>query len=157
MLGGSTADEFPGGAVLDHERLSTFIRATRHVDRKTNRIRPEAFMPRRFSGRLETSIYRTIGLKEVEVWLLCKTCYEQPAKLSAYGRGDGSAKHIRAAGLTFDPNGIPHPRHADILGWLDAGASADRSTKSHWMITAHRFAGEFEFVPKPSASTPEGG
>lgn len=107
-------------------------------------------MPRRFGSRLENSVYRTGGLAEAEVWAICHKYYEDPAKLLARGRGDGLAKYILAAGLSFDPNGIPHPRHADILGWHDDGEAADRLTKSHWMLTAQKFAGEFEFIPKPT-------
>lgn len=107
-------------------------------------------MPRRFNGRLESSVYRTSNLSEPDVWEICRKYYEELANLTARGRGDGLARHIMTAGLSFDPNGIPHPRHADIIGWRDDGEAADRSTKSHWMIAAQRFAGEFEFVSKPN-------
>lgn len=106
-------------------------------------------MPRRFDGRLENSVYRTGGLADAEVWEICLRFYERPANLIARGRGDGLATHILAAGLSFDPNGVPHPRHADILGWRDDGEAADRIAKSHWMLAAQKFAGEFEFIPKP--------
>lgn len=155
MLGTSrafTADEIGAGrTVLDHERISTFIRTSRHIDKKTGCVRPEAFTPRRFNSRLEYSVYRTRGLGEAEVWEICRKYYEEPANLTARGRGDGLARHVLAAGLSFDPNGVPHPRHADVIGWRDEGEAADRQLakpKSHWMITAQRFAGEFGFVPK---------
>lgn len=32
-----------------------------------------------------------------------------------------SRGHVLAAGLSFEPNGVPHPRHADIIGWRDEG------------------------------------
>jgi hypothetical protein len=147
---GSTAGRFSGGPVLGHERISYFVRTEQHIDKKTQCLRPEAFMPRRFGSRLETSVYRTSDLTEQAVWEICQVWYEALAKLTAKGRGDGlGACIMEKAGLQFDPNGDPHPRHADIIGWFDDPALQDREMKHHWMRTARKFAGDFSFKPRP--------
>jgi hypothetical protein len=110
-------------------------------------------MPRRFESRLETSVYRTGKLAEPEVWSICKTYYEDLAQLTAKGRGDGSAQGVLNAGLSFDPNGRPHPRHADIIGWHDIPDTPDNSLKHHWMSAARKFAADFVFKPRPFPST----
>ena len=146
----STADNFAGGPVQGAERISYFVRSSKHIDKKTQCVRPEAFMPRRFDSRLETSVYRTEKLTDAAVWNICRTYYEELAQLTAKGRGDGTARAVMTAGLSFDPNGRPHPRHADIIGWLDLPDTQDRDLKHHWMNAARRFAGNFIFKPRPS-------
>lgn len=106
-------------------------------------------MPRRFEARLETSVYRTTELSDVELWQICETYYEKLANLTAKGRGDGSAQSVLDAGLSFDPNGVPHPRHADIVGWHEATNMEDKEMKHHWMNAARKFAGEFSFKARP--------
>lgn len=101
-------------------------------------------------SRLETSVYRTHSLSEAEVWEICRRWYEEIANLLAKGRGDGPAKSIVDAGLSFDADGRPHPKHANIVGWhSDPVLTPPELKKNHWMIAARRFAGSFKFVPHP--------
>ena len=146
----STGDNFTDGPVASHERISYFVRTEKHVDKKTQCVRPEAFMPRKFDGRFETSVYRTNDLTDEAVWEICRTYYETLANLIAKGRGDGLAECVLKGGLRFDPNGDPHPRHADIIGWFDDPSLDDKDLKHHWMSAARRFAGDFNFKPRPA-------
>ena len=69
------------------------------------------------NGRLETSVHRTSGLDRLGNWNLIQSTFESGGKNRAVARAYGPAKAILNAGLTFDADGKPHPRHANVIGW----------------------------------------
>jgi hypothetical protein len=67
----------------------------------------------------QTSVYRTQGLTEVNIWQIGDDFVTKPhpKHLPVLGRADMSAGEIIAADLKIVPRPVPHPLHADIEGW----------------------------------------
>ena len=79
-------------------------------------------MPRREhkNQRLEVSVCRSSQLTEAQVWTLSSPYVDVHAPTPAIGRGVGRAAAVITEKLAFDPDGIPYPEHANIIGWHDA-------------------------------------
>ena len=73
------------------------------------------------SGRWETSIYRTDGLAGPAIWALGYQFVEHRPARHVRARGVGRVSMVPDPPLVLDPNGVPHPRHTDIIGWPNAG------------------------------------
>ncbi|NJO32687.1 MAG: hypothetical protein HC869_05655 [Rhodospirillales bacterium] len=70
--------------------------------------------------RIEMSVYRVDGAASLDVWSICSTYVDSPSKAPprvAKARATGAASVYLESSLLFDPNGIPHPRHTDVIGW----------------------------------------
>ena len=109
--------------VSSGERLSRYVFTKRYLKKTTDRLSPEAFTPHKTSR--ETSIYRTDGCSEENIWELSEkyvTAY-RPDHKSALGRGDLTAQVVFDQKLNVVPHPIPHPRHANIVGWPDEPGS----------------------------------
>jgi hypothetical protein len=76
-------------------------------------VKPGAFLPARDGA---TSVYRTRGLTEEEIWILGEAKVTGPTRKTLYGRGDLPVSAVHATGLRVDPDDSP-PRHAAIVGW----------------------------------------
>jgi hypothetical protein len=107
-------------------------------------------MPRRkqTSGRLEVSVCRSSELTEAQVWSICSAYFDDYAPKPAIGRGVGPAAAVFAEKLAFDPDGIPYPEHANIIGWHDAADKPDDELKHFWMAQAQRIARQFSYMPR---------
>lgn len=153
----STHSEGISPAVQPNELVAYFIRVPKHIDRKTGGIRPQALMPRRVEAthRLETSVYRTSGLSEGEVWEICRVWYELIGGVTAIGRGEGRARSVTEANLDFDADGKPHPRHANIIRWEDDPSKSKEQLKHFWMQAAQKFAPGFQYIEKPRPQGPQ--
>lgn len=66
---------------------------------------------------LQTSVYRTEGLSSAEVWKIGDDLVGTPLGRPIPARADVGANIVYDQGLAIDPDGIPHPRHANIIGW----------------------------------------
>ena len=66
--------------------------------------------------RYETSVYRADGTASAELWRICAAHIDQP-EVAMKARGTVEAAVFLDAQLTFDPDGKPHPRHANVIGW----------------------------------------
>ena len=90
---------------------------TRRDDYKASKniVRFSAFMP---SKSLRTSVYWTNSIPELEVWSIGER-YVASTRGTILGRADFNSfsmvTEIRQLGI--DLTGLPHPRHADIVGW----------------------------------------
>jgi hypothetical protein len=61
-------------------------------------------------------VYRAEGATSAELWTICATHIDQPeAPMKA--RGIVEAAAFLDAQLAFEPDGKPHPRHANVIGW----------------------------------------
>jgi hypothetical protein len=97
------------------ELLSRFLTQPKnHFAPTTGRVRYAAFLPNK---ALQTSVYRTSGLTEAEGWKIGDDLVGTPLGRPIPARADVGAKIVYDQGLAIDPNGIPHPRHANIIGW----------------------------------------
>lgn len=136
------------------EPLSSFVYRSSHVVKSTNTLHYTRLMPRPNSktGRLETSVCRSRGLSDAQVWQICALYFDPPAPKPAIGRGVGPAKSVFNVGLQFDADGKPYPEHANIIGWRDAADIPRDELKHFWMDQAQRIASQFSYDPRPRPS-----
>jgi hypothetical protein len=137
--------------VRENEQLTTFVLHHSRVNRVTGRVREEQFLPRPGKGNpFETSINRTTCLARSTIWKICRDHFEKPAK-HARGRGCGPASAVFAQNLTFDADGVPHPSHANIIGWyIDPAKTVKEMQKHHWKIVAQKIAAKFPYLERPN-------
>lgn len=67
---------------------------------------------------LKTSVFRTSGLGQAEIWDLAVRKVE-PTRGPVIGRGHLEASEIHAKGLHLIPDDDPESLHADIAGWSE--------------------------------------
>jgi hypothetical protein len=102
----------------------------------------------RANQRLETSVCRSSGLNENQIWTICSAYFDVHAPKPAIGRGVGRAAAVFAEKLTFDADGKPYREHANIIGWFDAAGTPDSELKHFWMDQAQRIAKQFSYMPR---------
>lgn len=51
------------------------------------------------------------------MWQICRTQVDHLPSNVMKARGTCPAAVFLELGLAIDPNGIPHPRHADVVAW----------------------------------------
>lgn len=140
--------------VRPEETLCSFVYEPGHVVKKTNSIHHSRLMPRRRDrkpeGRLETSVCRSHGLSETQIWEICQKFFDTKAPKPAIGRGEGQAGAVLKVGLRFDPDGKPYAQHANIVGWHDPGDVPDGVIKHFWMDQAQKMAPSFKYVQRPA-------
>jgi hypothetical protein len=95
-----------------------------YFNSKTGHVSPQAFKqktPKKEGDIRKTSIYRTFGLTDAEVWTIGDEYVTKPhpGHLPILARADLQAQRVLDLDLKFDPDGSPHPRHANIIGWPD--------------------------------------
>jgi hypothetical protein len=104
------------------DRISRYLLLQKSFDAKAQIVLAQAFKPPRptkdFPLR-QTSVYRTQGVGEGEIWELGDRYVTllHPKHWPVLGRADLTAKDVSDADLTIVPHPNPHPRHADIEGW----------------------------------------
>ena len=74
-------------------------------------------MPPRNGG---LSVFRTSGLENTEIWELGKAFAAGESGREVLGRADLRAQTAFSIPLVIDADGVPHRRHANIIGWPDA-------------------------------------
>jgi hypothetical protein len=141
-------------SIVAGEEISSFVRHTNEVVSATGTLRHTKLMPRRnkTTGRWETSICRSSGISENEFWSICRKFYDPFSDRPAIGRGISKAQTIYNEGLGIDPNGIPYPQHADIVGWHDDPSQPDDETKNYRMEQAKRIAPQFVYRTRPEGT-----
>ncbi|HAX90642.1 MAG TPA: hypothetical protein DCY07_00330 [Rhodospirillaceae bacterium] len=100
----------PRNIVAPNERLSRFIFDPAFI--KGN-VSQSIFKPPK---NLTFSTYRTTKINDAAIWHIGDK-YVAPPNKPVLGRVDLLAVDYQNEGLGFIPNGIPHPRHADVVGW----------------------------------------
>ena len=96
------------------ENISRFYFSKSDV-RPNNEIKHNVFMPPSH-GRM--SVYRTSCLTSQEIWEIGKTYVEPSRGKPIVGRADLKAIEIYSCELKINPTELPHPRHANIEGWV---------------------------------------
>ena len=98
--------------------LSRFLTQPRnHFVPTTGRVRYAAFLP---SRALQTSVYQISGLADDSVWDLGDRFVAPLLATRMTARADIEAKIVFECGLAVDPDGVPHRRHANIVGWPES-------------------------------------
>lgn len=116
------------------ETLCRFLTDRGHYSPTKRIVRHTAFFPPR-DNRL--SVYWTTGCSDRVVWELGDR-YVAPLRGPILGQGRVNSLVAYAAGLTVDLTGVPHPRHADIVGW-----DVDRKKAR---LQAHKLADKAQLV-----------
>lgn len=113
----------------------------RHVNKETNKAKPNAFLPYK---HVKLSVIRHRDITEAEVWEIGQEV-SKLRNLPLIGRGDFLASVARGQGLDVVPDegeGIPR-NHANVVGW-----PADRPTQ---MMKALEIAASASYVPAPKS------
>ncbi len=133
------------------ELLSSFVYRSEQIVKKTNTLHHVRLMPRRNpeTRRLETSVCRSRGFSEADVWLICAVHFDVYSPKPAIGRGVGPAEAVFNVNLQFDADGKPYREHANIIGWRDSADTPDNEQKHFWMDQAQRMAARFSYLPRP--------
>ena len=100
--------------VRPDEPLSRYLLQTGYFSRHQRRIKPHAFLPE--PSTRATSVFRTSGLIETEIWRIAEEHVSGPAGRTIHGRADILVSQVEATGLCVDPDNVPE-RHAEIVGW----------------------------------------
>ena len=90
---------------------------------------------RLFQPRLRdhtTSVFRIQDLKGRTIWALADEYVAIVRNKPVVARAVVSVAEIRRVGLDLDPDGKPHPRHANIVNWPPG--------KSDWKSYAQQLA-----------------
>lgn len=109
--------------VSPREALTRFIFSSSHFAVRDGRVKAPAIspFPHRTTGRLEMSAYRVDTVTTPEIWDICaKHVDDRSVPRIAKARGTCIANIMVLAGLSFDPDGDPHPRHVNVTGWPTA-------------------------------------
>ena len=118
----SGVTELPG-EVKRSEPITRFIAHGDHFAPETKRVKHQALQPRinPATQRLELSVFRAAGAEPGELWQICAAHVDKPpVGRFMKSRGICGAGVFLDVDLAFDPNGSPHPRHADVVGWPEA-------------------------------------
>ena len=95
------------------EKLTRFVYEESHIKK---RVTQHVFK----QGEDNTlSVYRTNDISPKNIWDICVKYVdgERSDGKKSYGRAELSAKSFTDNYLLFEPNGKPHTRHTNILGW----------------------------------------
>ena len=105
----------PRKYISPKERLSRFLFDEAHVF-KNGDIKQAAFSPNK---DLKYSVYRTSRSSESEIWVIKSEQVDDRRTdgKKSIGRFDILAEAFITSNLQFDPNGKPHTRHANVVGW----------------------------------------
>lgn len=102
---------------------------------------------------METSVCRSGELLEAEVWAICAAHFDPFSPVPAIGRGVAPASVVLDAGLQVDPDGIPYPEHASIVGWDLLPRQADEPMKHAWLDRAKAMSQHFRYEPRRPLTT----
>ncbi len=98
--------------VAPSETLSRFILQRNHYRPSDNQVKYAAFLPH----NNKTSVFRTSGIAESEVWDIGDKEVAEKRGKSILGRADITAYHVLSRGLKVIPF-EPPVRHANITEW----------------------------------------
>lgn len=113
----------PTSSQLDLEEcLSRFIVQKSHFSRMNQRVKVQAFKPTNPTPERperQLSVYRTDNCPEDEIWSIADEYVTKllPNKKPVLARGEFKCKVVLEQDLVVDPDGIPHPRHSNIVNW----------------------------------------
>ncbi len=117
--------------------VSRFILSKRHFSKEKNIVKHGAFLPiaNSASGRLETSVFQTSGLRTGDIWKIGVNEVANKSGKNLYGRADVKTWNVEPLGLSVIPDDQP-PRHANITGWPE--------TRSEQKLFAIKLAADAE-------------
>lgn len=102
------------------ETISRFVLERSKCKTAAGKLRWNGFIPNK-NG--QTSVYRIDELPEATIWdignkfVLAEYSGPEAQEKRLVGRGDLSVQAIFDQKLSVSPDPVPHPRHANIVGW----------------------------------------
>jgi hypothetical protein len=105
--------------VAEVEQLARFLSEGHHFSKSTLTVKYQAFSPPK---NLRFSVFRISSdpppglIPEEDIWSIARDLVER-TRGPVLGRADLSASNIAPEGLRLEPAPMPHPRHANIVGW----------------------------------------
>jgi hypothetical protein len=127
--------------VSDSERISRYLVEKSKFSAVNRRVKPNAFVPPP-SGKL--SVYRTEGQEESEIWNLGVEHVGRVLGKPILARADLKASDFSQRNLRFEPDGVPHPRHCNIINW---------PAESQWLSTAQDLASAAQLHLRPESES----
>lgn len=119
----------------DGETLARFIVEKAHIRSSNNTVRHNAFMP---PSNSRLSIYWISGLSDPEIWTIGTTHVAPARGKPLLARADLNSLPVYEENLRVEIVPVPHPRHADIIGWdADASRAKLQATKLANVATLH--------------------
>lgn len=100
------------------EQLSRYLLERSKFAGSTGRVKHPAFMP---PTNKRLSVYCTTGLPEPEIWQIGQQHVEVPIGKPVLARADLNSLEVYNNGLTVELDRVPHPRHANVVGWDGIG------------------------------------
>ena len=100
--------------VLPSEYVARFIMQKSYFRSSVGTVRHNAFMPNR-NG--ETLVYRTIDLREKEIYEIGQRYVAEPLRKKLFGHAEIVVSAILDYNLRVESYPHPHPRHANIVDW----------------------------------------
>ena len=99
------------------EPLSKFLHSTDDFNNTSGRIYPSVFKPSNKYNNI--SVYRTKKSSEDEIWWIAYiyVTRKRSDKKKMIARAIITLQNVLDNGLKFNPDGKPHPRHANIDAW----------------------------------------
>ena len=131
------SDSFQKNIVDPEEIISRFIFSSRYYS--STGVKHSAFLPP--NDCFDISVYRIQNLSEEEIWEIDDKYVSGMRGKQSLGRADFKLSVLHSINLTFDPNGIPHPRHANIC-------FSESMTKETQRLIAMKLAEVSVFVPR---------
>jgi hypothetical protein len=98
----------PRKIVFGSERLTRFVFDSKYLQGMNQAIF-------KVGHTLKFSTYRTTRNSEAQIWAIGKKHVETNKPI--LGRVDLAATSYTENNLQFEPNGKPHTRHNDVIGW----------------------------------------
>lgn len=120
---------------LPEEVTARFILSRSHFATSDRRVKARAFEPA--PNDRTTSVFRTTGLRNAQVWEIGSIYVADPQDRNIHARAEVSVRSIQSLQLVVTPR-EPPPRHAIIQDWPD--------DKSAAMSIAQRLAAESTLV-----------
>jgi hypothetical protein len=117
--------------IRDDESIRRFLTSKSWIDRKTSKVKPVAFLPRKMERG--TSVHRVLDKSEEALWELGHLIASGTRDGILYGQADVRVAPVRAAGLDLVKDRFPGT-HAEIVGWPHGD-----DPKSAQLLVAERF------------------
>jgi len=124
------------------ELLARYVLAKKHFRRKSQTLKPDAFMPHPYD---ELSVTRHLEITNGELWDIGKkiTAAMEPPR-TLYGRGDVLSSTFLGQNLKVLADPVKgNPNHANVTGWPPA------NDKSAQKLVATEIAAVAKFVVTP--------
>lgn len=106
------------------EAIARFITDKKYYRPSDRTVRPNAFMP---ASDNELSVYRVSGIVLAEILRIGIDYVARPRAKPLLGYAEVRASEFTVLGLNFVTTEVPHPRHANVVGWPERVACRSKA------------------------------